>query len=56
MAAGIVMSIAYGHDIAPKNDRYVELVERNAQAFSKAIRPGAFLVDIFPMRKRFLLL
>ncbi|KAF8590889.1 cytochrome P450 [Ramaria rubella] len=51
MAASVVMSIAYGHDIAPEADPFVALVESNASAFSRAIRPGAYLVDFFPKLK-----
>ena len=51
MAAGVVMSIAYGHDISPKGDVYVALAESNSQAIYKAIRPGAYLVDILPIRR-----
>jgi hypothetical protein len=51
LSGGIVMSIAYGHEIAPENDEYIALAETNNALFSKAIRPGAFLVDIFPIRE-----
>jgi len=45
------MDIAYGHDLAPKADPFVALVERNGSAFNKAVRPGAFLVDYIPILK-----
>ncbi|KAF8578222.1 cytochrome P450 [Ramaria rubella] len=51
MTAGIVMSIAYGHEIAPESDPFVALAESNTKAFVKAVRPGAYLVDIFPKLK-----
>jgi len=50
MTAGVVMGISYGREISPKSDPYVALSKRTASAFEKAIRPGAFLVDFFPMR------
>ncbi|KAF8513314.1 cytochrome P450 [Hysterangium stoloniferum] len=51
LAGGIVMNIAYGHEIAAENDEYIALSGANAPVFSKAIRPGAFLVDTFPILK-----
>jgi len=51
LAGGIVMSIAYGHQIATENDEYIALAEVNAALFAKAIRPGEFLVDTFPFLK-----
>ncbi|KAF8510098.1 cytochrome P450 [Gautieria morchelliformis] len=51
MAAGIVMGIAYGREVSPKGDPFVALSESNAREFARALRPGAFLVDIFPILK-----
>jgi hypothetical protein len=51
MAAGVVMGIAYGREISPKADPFVAMSERNTHEFAQSIRPGAFLVDIFPIRE-----
>ena len=45
------MAIAYGHEIASENDEFITLAESNSVYFAKAIRPGAFLVDTFPIRE-----
>ncbi|KAF8588233.1 cytochrome P450 [Ramaria rubella] len=51
MASNIVMGIAYGQDLVSKFNQYVALSEQNASAFVTVVRPGAFLVDIFPILK-----
>ncbi|KAK7035796.1 cytochrome P450 [Favolaschia claudopus] len=51
MAAKIVMSIAYGIDVAPADDPYVELADKAVEGLVTAIVPGRFLVDAFPFLK-----
>ncbi|TFY75756.1 hypothetical protein EWM64_g8256 [Hericium alpestre] len=47
-AAAISMAVAYGHDIAPENDRFVELAHRSFDMLSAVYFPGAALVNAFP--------
>ncbi|GJJ08744.1 hypothetical protein Clacol_002963 [Clathrus columnatus] len=39
-AAGIVMNIAYGHQVARENDEFVMLAETNGRQLSQAFQPG----------------
>ncbi|GJJ09723.1 hypothetical protein Clacol_003947 [Clathrus columnatus] len=48
-SAATVMNIAYGHQIAPRNDQIVQLSEATGLAFSKASQPGYYMVDNFPI-------
>jgi len=51
MAAKIVVNFTYGYEIQPVNDPLVKFIESNLVAFFKATRPGAYLVDSFPILK-----
>ncbi|PFH47986.1 hypothetical protein AMATHDRAFT_6246 [Amanita thiersii Skay4041] len=51
MAGETVMSIAYGLDILPENDPYIELSEKGVFPLMIAAVPGAFLVDTMPILK-----
>ncbi|KAJ7090364.1 cytochrome P450 [Mycena belliarum] len=51
MAAKIVMSVAYGIDVLPANDPYVELAEHAVDGLVTAVVPGRFLVDSIPLLK-----
>ena len=44
MAAKIVMSAAYGIDVLPSNDPYVDLAEKAVDGLVTAVVPGRFLV------------
>jgi hypothetical protein len=44
------MKIIYGIDIAEQNDRYLAVAEKALYGMAQAARPGAFLVDIIPIR------
>lgn len=50
MAAKIVVNFTYGYEIQAVNDPLVKFIESNLVAFFKATRPGAYLVDSFPIR------
>ncbi|KAF8505027.1 cytochrome P450 [Hysterangium stoloniferum] len=50
-STGIVMDIAYGYEVSTENDRFVVLAERNLHILSRTLRPGAYLVDVFPILK-----
>ncbi|KAJ7476756.1 cytochrome P450 [Mycena latifolia] len=51
MAGDIIMSVAYGIDVLPKNDPYVTLAERAQNSLILAGVPGRFLVDSIPILK-----
>ena len=50
MAAGQILSIAYGIQIQEHNDPYVIDAEEASIAVSKTLNPGSYLVDLFPFR------
>lgn len=43
--------IAYGYSIEEHDDPYVGVVEAAVKGFSETLEPGAYLVDIFPLRE-----
>lgn len=45
-----IMDVAYGIDVLPKDDPYIETAEKALAGVSLAVMPGAFLVDIIPAR------
>ncbi|KAG1753727.1 cytochrome P450 [Suillus paluster] len=48
-AAGvIILRISYGYDAKENNDPFVDLAARAMDQFSRAIAPGAFMVDVIP--------
>ncbi|KAJ6504457.1 cytochrome P450 [Mycena vulgaris] len=51
MAGEIIMSVAYGINVLPKDDPYVTLAEHAAHSLFFAIVAGRFLVDSLPMLK-----
>ncbi|KAJ7476689.1 cytochrome P450 [Mycena latifolia] len=51
MAGEVIMSVAYGIDVLPKNDPYVTLAEHAVQSLAIASVPGTFLVDSIPLLK-----
>ncbi|KAJ6473457.1 cytochrome P450 [Mycena vulgaris] len=51
MAGEIIMSVAYGINVLPKDDPYVTLAERALHSFVTAMVPGRFLVDSLPILK-----
>jgi hypothetical protein len=51
-AAAFIMSILYGHDIAPfSSDEYISLAEAAQKVLIAAADPGEFYVDLFPIRE-----
>lgn len=50
-AASLIMNIAYGINIAPKNDRYITIAQIAMGGMAEAANPGAFLVDFLPFRE-----
>ncbi|KAF4616266.1 hypothetical protein D9613_008317 [Agrocybe pediades] len=51
MAGEVVMSIAYGIDVLPKDDPYITAAEQGVHPLVAAGVPGAFLVDVLPILK-----
>jgi hypothetical protein len=47
-AADTILGIAYGYDIKPKDDPFVELAERMIKTVSQGVRPGGYMVNVFP--------
>ncbi|KAJ7510489.1 cytochrome P450 [Mycena galericulata] len=47
----IVMSIAYGLDVQPSDDKYLKAADATLRALSEAAVPGRFLVDLIPALK-----
>ena len=49
VAAAIMMSTVFGHDITPKNDYFVTLAEEAAAIASQNLLPGGAAVNMFPI-------
>jgi len=48
---GVILKITYGYDVQDSNDPLVNIAEAAVGGFSQASVPGAWLVDIFPVRE-----
>jgi hypothetical protein len=48
-AAAIIMSIVYGYDVQPYNDRFVTLSENAVKKLTESVFPGAMVVNTFPI-------
>ncbi|KAK7694990.1 hypothetical protein QCA50_002178 [Cerrena zonata] len=51
MAAEIIMRLAYGIDVQPKNDPYVDIADSGIRAIEASTNAGSYLVDSFPALK-----
>ncbi|KAJ7436982.1 cytochrome P450 [Mycena galericulata] len=51
MTGEIIISAAYGIDVLPSKDPYIDLAREALHAFSTANIPGRYLVDTFPILK-----
>jgi len=51
MAGEVIMSIAYGIDVKPKDDPFIMAAEEGVHPVVAAGVPGAFLVDSIPILK-----
>src|SRR5271154_3940074 len=49
-AGAIILKISHGYTIQEENDPLVALADRATEQFSLACLPGAYLVDIIPIR------
>ena len=52
MAGSLILGVAYGIDVQPKDDPYIATAETALHAMSMAGNAGAYLVDYIPIRKR----
>lgn len=44
------MDIAYGIEVLPHNDPFIDTAEKAAASINAAGKPGSFLVDFMPFR------
>jgi len=51
MAGETIMSVAYGIEVQPKDDIYIETAEKGVRSLFVAAVPGTFLVDSIPLLK-----
>lgn len=51
MAAEVIMAIAYGLQVKPIDDPYIQAAEKGSHGFVVAAVPGRFLVDALPILK-----
>jgi hypothetical protein len=51
MSGKIILSMAYGIDVLPKDDPYVRLAEETNRAVTLIARPDYYLVDALPILK-----
>ncbi|KAI0060304.1 cytochrome P450 [Artomyces pyxidatus] len=49
-AASVALAVAYGYDIEPENDYFVEIAEKAVNMFSSSIFPGSMVVNALPIR------
>jgi hypothetical protein len=47
------MGVTYGISISSTEDRYIAIAEKALDGMAKAASPGAFLVDLIPIRESF---
>ena len=50
MAGSLIIGVAYGLEVQPKDDPYVATAERALHAMAMAGNAGSFLVDSVPLR------
>uniref|UniRef100_A0A0W0F0L2 Cytochrome P450 n=1 Tax=Moniliophthora roreri TaxID=221103 RepID=A0A0W0F0L2_MONRR len=48
LSAAVIMAIVYGHDVAPTNDRFVEIAEKAVGALAESTSPVGIAVNTFP--------
>lgn len=53
-AGSIILRISYGYETADGKDSLVDLAETVMDGFATTLRPGAFLVDLLPIREELL--
>lgn len=48
-AGSTILDVAYGIKALPTNDPFIDAAERGMDSLAHAMKPGAFLVDTFPI-------
>jgi hypothetical protein len=54
-AAAVIVGVTYGISISSTEDHYIAIAEKALDGMAKAASPGAFLVDLLPIRRSFVL-
>jgi len=49
LAGAVIMTIVYGHDVAPTNDFFVDLAERHSSLLSIGMFPRSSMFQAFPI-------
>ncbi|KDQ57129.1 hypothetical protein JAAARDRAFT_131349 [Jaapia argillacea MUCL 33604] len=52
IAASIIMSVTYGYEVNPKEDRFVTIAEEATEMLVNALLPGSMLANSFPILLR----
>ena len=55
MTGAIVLMISYGYQPREEGDPMIRMAEEATEQAAEVAQPGAFLVDVFPFRKSWLL-
>jgi hypothetical protein len=50
MAGKVILRIAYGIDVKPRNDPYVELAEKTLHSIALGSTMGGLIFDLVPFR------
>lgn len=51
MAGNVILTVAYGIDVQPENDPYLDISEKAIQAVASSGNANAFIVDFMPWLK-----
>lgn len=51
MIAALVMELIYGFNIESRDDKFLRATRLACEHSEKALSPGAFLVDVLPIRR-----
>lgn len=55
-AGAIILRISHGYEVQEHDDPFVELANHATEQFSLSTAPGAFLVDVLPLRECYIVL
>ena len=53
-AGQLIMMSVYGIQVGSRDDRFIQVAQNVMDAVSEAAKPGAWLVDMFPIRELFI--
>jgi len=54
VSGGIIMKVAYGWTVKDTDDYFVGLMEESFTLTTEIVKPGRWLVDVFPIREAYL--